>query len=362
VTIFQLIQKSQLRGVEVFTVQLSKHLEQLGHTVYLICLYSGDTDLDYSNTIKLNRSLHKRFYDISGWKQLAKLIKEKKPDLIQANAADTLKFAVFSKILFQWKRPLIYRNASKIGDYIHGKIQLFFNRFLMKNLDYVIPVSQSSGQDFLDNFHNALNKIQIIPIGLEKKEIMNFPDDLIQMKEKSPLILHVGGFSFEKNHTGLISIFEKIRAKYPLAQLVLVGNGKLVINIKQLVQEHGLSDSVHFLGYRNDVLEIMKGVDVFVLPSIIEGLPGVILEAMYCKTPVVAYNVGGISEVVKPNETGWLVDKNDEAGFVLAIEAALDKDKTELITDNAYKMVCSNYMNDEIAKQFEAVYKKVCQK
>jgi glycosyltransferase involved in cell wall biosynthesis len=360
--IFHLIQKSQLRGVEIFTTQLSKHLEQLGHKVYLICLYPGDADLDYPNIIKFNRPIGKRFYDIEGWRQLAKLIKERKPDLIQANAADTLKFAVFSKILFRWKHPLVYRNASKIGDYMHGKGQLLFNRLLIKNIDHIISVSQSSCLDFINFFHSASDHIQIIPIGIEKKEIMDFPSDLIKVKEKSFLILHVGGFSFEKNHVGLISIFKKFKEKHPQAKLVLVGSGPLETKIKQLVQDQNLSDSVHFLGYRNDVLEIMKGVDVFVLPSIIEGLPGVILEAMYCKTPVVAYNVGGISEVVKPDETGWLTDKNDESGFVSAIEETLKKYNEETIINNAYKMVCSEYMNEQIAKQFEAVYNKVCPK
>ena len=359
-TIFQIIQKSQLRGVEIFTSQLSKHLEQLGHTVCLISLYPGDAGLDFPNIIKLNRALRKRFYDISGWKQLAQLIKEKKPDIIQANAADTLKFAIFSKMLFAWKQPVVYRNASMISSYIHNPIQLLLNKILVRRLNYVVSVTKQCALDFVQTFKYDSHKNQIIPIGFEKKEILSFPQDLQALKKNTPLLLHVGGFTFEKNHVGLISIFEKIRLKYPQALLLLVGSGKLEPEIHQLVQQRNLGDSVHILGYRTDVLEIMKGVDVFVLPSIIEGLPGVILEAMYCKIPVVAYNVGGISEVVKPDETGWLVDKGDESGFVTAIEEALNKDKTSQISNKAYEMVCSQYLNEEIAKQFESVYYELC--
>jgi glycosyltransferase involved in cell wall biosynthesis len=239
---------------------------------------------------------------------------------------------------------------------------LVLNKFLIRQLDYVVSVSHQSANDYIRIFKSGSLKNQIIPTGFEKKEILNFPQDLKYLKDKIPLLLHVGGFTFEKNHTGLISIFEKFKFKCPSAQLLLVGSGKLESEIRQLVECKKLSDSVHFLGYRTDVLKIMKGVDVFVLPSIIEGLPGVILEAMYCKIPVVAYNVGGVSEVVKPNQTGWLVEKNDESGFISAIKETLNGNKTEQIIDNAYKIVCSEYMNEQISRKFEELYLTIIRK
>jgi glycosyltransferase involved in cell wall biosynthesis len=360
--IFQLIQKPQLRGVEVFTSQLSKHLEHLGHTVYLICLYQGDADLDYQRMIKLNRPLRKRFYDIKGWKHLANIIKEKNPDLIQVNAADTLKFGVFSKILFKWEQPIVYRNANKMGDFIKNRMHFFYNKFLVEHIDYTISVSDLCSVDFVRVFNYDTQKQQTTPIGIENKKINDFPSDLRYLKKKGPLLLNIAGFVPEKNHIGLIYIFEKVLLKYPSAQLLLIGKGKLEDNIRGIVCKRCLSDSIHFFGYRKDVLEIMKGVDVFVLSSLIEGLPGVILEAMYCKIPVIAYNVGGISEVIKPGETGWLINKDDEQGFVAAIGEALNYNEKESMINNAYKLICSKYMNSQIAKQFENTYQKLCQK
>jgi L-malate glycosyltransferase len=80
---------------------------------------------------------------------------------------------------------------------------------------------------------------------------------------------------------------------------------------------------------------------------------------MYCRTSVIAYNVGGISEVVKSGETGWLVKAGDEEGFVAAIEEVLHTSDLKLIRENAFKMVVTEYDNRVIAKRFLEVYERV---
>ncbi len=93
--IFQLIQKPQLRGAEMFAAQLSQELEKSGHTVFLIALFPGESVLPFSGTVlPLNRPIAKRWTDFEGWKQFAILIEQHQPDVIQCNAGDTLKFAV----------------------------------------------------------------------------------------------------------------------------------------------------------------------------------------------------------------------------------------------------------------------------
>jgi glycosyltransferase involved in cell wall biosynthesis len=96
---------------------------------------------------------------------------------------------------------------------------------------------------------------------------------------------------------------------------------------------------------------------VFLLPSLIEGLPGVILEAFATRLPVVSYNVGGIKEVVLDKETGFLIDKNNEIDFLKAINNCLSSDN-DLIKNNAYELVSKNYSNEAIAYKFLEFYKK----
>jgi glycosyltransferase involved in cell wall biosynthesis len=357
--IFQLIQKPQLRGAEIFASQLSANLQRMGDSVELISLFPGEFELPFEgHKITLDRPLNKRFFDLKGWRLLAELIKKNNPDIIQANAADTLKYAVFSKLIYRWKTPIIYRNANKMGDFIKSQFQFLLNSFLVNQTDFVISVSYECENDFKKTFGYPSSKIETVQIGVEPKNVGEFPMDLSAIKNSYPILVNVAGFVPEKNHKGLIYIFRDIVKNYPEAQLLLIGTGRLEGEIKTIVKTLGLSDNVKLLGSRTDVLEIVKASHVFLMPSLIEGLPAVILEAMYCRTPVIAYNVGGIGEVVKNGKTGWLIDKDKEEDFVSAIKSILtDQDNVHDIVDRAAQMVSEEFMNKQITKRFQAIYK-----
>jgi len=356
--ILQLIQKPQNRGAEMFTCQLSNHLIESGHEVKIVALFDDKIILPFNGEIiSLGGSSENRFLDIPAWKKLARIIREFNPDIIQANAGDTLKYVVFSKVIFGWKTPVISRNASEVGRYLKSPIQKKLNSFFYKNVDFVISVSQASKKDILIHFPFLNGKTTMIPVGLEAiseiKEINFKPED-------SQHIVHVGGFTFEKNHYGLLRIFKALVNSNQKCHLHLIGDGPLKTKIEREVKNMGLGSKVTFYGFVNNPLSYIKSANVFVLPSIIEGLPAVILEAMYCGTPVVAYDVGGISEIVENQATGWLIDKNDESGFKNAIKSVLYKsENNSILIRNAKKMVMDNYSNEVIADRFLDCYKDV---
>ncbi|KAB1155836.1 glycosyltransferase family 4 protein [Flavobacterium luteum] len=355
--IFQLIQKPQKRGAEIFAAQLSEQLQQLGHKVILISLFEGVCDLPFSGKIiHLNRPLSKRWYDFTAWKKLAQLVKEYKPDLVQCNAGDTLKFAVLSKLIFGWKSLIVARNASTVSGYIKSKSTKKINEFLYSKTDAIISVSEYSKKDLNQLFPATKNKTTVIPIGVEKQVIHK-----VDWKEanNTPFnIIHVGGFTFEKNHKGLLDIWELFLKKQPNAILHLFGDGLLRKEIEKIVEVKKLGSSILFYGWVTNPLDYIAKADVLVLPSIIEGLPGVILEAMYCKTVVVANNVGGISEIVKPNETGFLAEKGNEEEFASLMKKAIDSNTND-IANQAYSLVEENFSNEYIVQQFEKTYLKI---
>jgi glycosyltransferase involved in cell wall biosynthesis len=202
-----------------------------------------------------------------------------------------------------------------------------------------------------------IGKIQVIPNGLNTSHL---PTKLREFDSTAFNIAHVAGFSFEKNHLALLRIFKLIQDQIPSAKLWLVGDGPLKTSIEKDIENMNLRN-VHFTGSVINPLDYISSASVLVLPSIIEGLPGVILEAMYCKTPVVAYNVGGISEVVKSGKTGWLVKAGDESGFVASIKEVFEADQQLLnqIKANAYEMVLNHFDNRVIAQRFLEVYRKL---
>ena len=239
----------------------------------------------------------------------------------------------------------------------------FINGFFFKRTDQIISVSQKSADDFKTLFPKEAHKVVVIPIGIENHSSPPEKSEIF-LQEKltgNPTILHVGGFSFEKNHKGLLSIFTEFLQLSNDAELHLVGDGPLKNEIQSLVEKMGLNNKVHFYGFRKDAMAFMRNADLFVLPSIIEGLPGVILEAFYCKLPVVAYHVGGIGEVVMNDKTGRLIEAGNEQDFVKNMMESLEKNpNNEKIKEKAFELVNSLYLNDKIAVKFISTYSSLC--
>lgn len=104
---------------------------------------------------------------------------------------------------------------------------------------------------------------------------------------------HIGRFVYQKNHEFLIEVFKEVHKKVQNAKLVLIGTGVLEESIKQKIKNYGLCDAVLFLGKRNDISEILNAFDLFILPSLFEGLPLVLIEAQ----------ASGIKSLVSENVT-----------------------------------------------------------
>jgi glycosyltransferase involved in cell wall biosynthesis len=334
----------------------------MGHDVTVVCLLDGNAKLPFQGKlVNLKRPLAKRFFDVEGWKRLAEYIKENKPDIIQANAGDTLKFVALSKLFYRWKTPIVYRNANKVSDFITSRPKLVFNKFLVNQLQHIISVSELCRLDFIKTYSISPEKTTMIPIGIEAVTVdKTLSEDVLPYFSSAKVIVNVASLVPEKNHEALLRVASEVVKEYSDIKVLILGDGKLRESLQQKITTMGLEQHVVLLGYRSDVLSILSNADVFTLPSRIEGLPGVILEAFYCEVPVVSYNVGGISEVVKNNETGWLIDKDNEGEFIAAVKDALvNTAKTSQLKHNANQFVKKEFMNDSIAKKFAAAYTKV---
>ena len=358
--ILQIIQRSQLRGAEIFACQLSEQLQNQGHQVDMLVLF-GEKSSVFAFPLAfhfLEADEKSRWFDFKGYKKLSNFIKSGNYDIVQANAGDTLKYATLSRKLFGWKSTLVFRNANKISDFLKSLVKRKLNTWLMKEVDYVASVSEECMIDFKSTFPSFEQRIATLPIGVKTELALPYSSlNDIGINGEGPFIINVAGFVPEKNHVGLIKIFSKILVSFPTAKLLLVGEGKLKDSIAQLVDEMQIKDSVIFLGRRNDVLKIMGCCHAFVLPSLIEGLPAVILEAFTKKIPVVAYNIGGIKEIVINNKTGWLIEKNNEDEFIAALNESLSK-PTEQIKNSAYALAVEEYAIEVIALKFIKFYKQ----
>lgn len=355
--ILQLIQKPQRRGAEIFASQLSYALQQLDHEVLLISIFEGKGQLDFTGRqIHLQRPLSKRFIDYKGWSIFSKIITEFQPDIIQANAADTLKFAVFSKLFFRWKQPIIYRNANQMGNFIKNVWQKRFNQFLLNQVLGIASVSQASQDDLLKTFHFPSYQCKLIPIGIVSREIDEKLGEATSFQFNQPFLLQIGGLVPEKDPLGMLYIINSLQDKS--INLVFVGSGPLEGKLKQEIKRLRLQDRVQLIPNQVNIFPILSQATALVMSSKTEGLPGVILEAMYCMVPVIAYGVGGSPEVLKTGETGFCITPGDSNAFLSAIQTLLQlpSNQKNRILNNAQTLVQSTYTLDKISKDFEFFY------
>lgn len=356
--IVQLITRPQRRGAEIFAVQLAEQLLTLGHEVYVISILTGPGNLYFSgNFIHLDLPGNGKL-DIAGFRTLAAKINEIQPEIIQANAADTLLYAVAAKYFSTWDFRLVYRNANQISNFIRNKAQLIFNQLLHRQLDGVISVSEKSKEDYLTLFRPK--HVLAIPIGIDLQEIeLKLP--VVGKGEPQNHILFVGSLVPEKDPLGMLDIFRDLLPTHPDLKLKFLGSGPLEEKLSNKIKLERLEETVEIIPSQSNIFPILSQAQVLCMPSKIEGLPGVILEAMYCQIPVIAYNVGGIGEVVKNKETGWLVEAGDSQAFKDSILEVINSPASELekITTAAQSLVLKNYQINQIAKEFEKFYHTV---
>ncbi|EAZ82459.1 glycosyltransferase family 4 protein [Algoriphagus machipongonensis] len=355
--IIQLVQKPQARGAEIFTTWLCEELKDLGHQVLLVSLFEGNFELPFSGKlIRLNRKKENRFCDYTGWKKFNEIVQDFKPDLVQANGGDTLKFAVFSRKLFLGSYRLVFNNGGLVSTYLTSLGHRVFNRFLFRNTDAFVSVSNYTKQD-LDQFLEANKKHKMIPIGIQ----IPFFDHLASMSP-FPVIVQISGFTHEKNHQGTLRIFRCFQEKHPTSQLWFIGDGPEKATIEAEVEKLGFNSQIKFLGSLSQPFNWIPDNAILILPSISEGLPAVLLEAFFARIPVVAYGIGGIPEVLVDRKNGFLVNPKDEDQFYESLEQCLHMDEVtkKSLLDRAQKTVEENYTIAQVAKKYLDFYSELC--
>lgn len=351
-----LIQRSQARGAEIFASHLGEALIQRGHEVGLITVFEGDFDLPFSGkTHHLNRNPSRRFFDFGAWKAINVIVRSFNPDIVQAMGADTLKFMVFSKLVFGWKGKMIFYNGSVISRYIRSNSVKLFNQWLYKRIDGIVAVSKASKLDFESLFSFRFLH-EVIPVGILIPEKVSMKDPF-----PDPVLVHIGGFTFEKNHPELLRVFSGMLAKKPESNLLMIGDGPLRSQIEELAKQKGLAHAVSYLGAHQDPFSLVPKNAILVLPSKIEGMPAVIGEAFIHRIPVVAYDVGAVSELVKTNHTGWLIPADEPGKMVEAILELAELSSNELtgILDVAEQFARENLDIKQVALKYEEFFGKV---
>ena len=191
--------------------------------------------------------------------------------------------------------------------------------------DYIVAVSEEVRKDYIRTYKVKEDKICTIYNYCNKEQIeefiKNYDIDEQDKKifENSKVVITVGKLKKQKGQWHLIRAFKNVVEKNKDAKLIILGTGELEEYLKTLVKEMNLENYVYILGHKNkNVYTYMKKSDIFVMPSLFEGMPNVILEAMECGLPIIATDCyGGNREIVEPKYHGETKDvKKCEYGIL----------------------------------------------
>jgi glycosyltransferase involved in cell wall biosynthesis len=170
----------------------------------------------------------------------------------------------------------------------------------------------------------------------------------------------VGRLRQEKGYSILLDAAVLVRARRPDIKFVIVGDGEQAASLRQKAGRLGLSSTVLFTGARQDVESLLGIMDLFVLPSLWEGLPTVILESMACGVPVVATDIPGTRELITTGQTGWLARPGDPMSLAACIlEALSNPARCAEIVKTARQDVVPHFSMQHIADQYEQIYQRL---
>jgi glycosyltransferase involved in cell wall biosynthesis len=366
--VLHLITRRQRRGAEVFAGDLADALVHRGHDVLVAGLYDADaTPLipERAAWTDLDARAGSRF----SARTLGKVIREVRsfhPDLVQANGSDTLKYSALTKCVTRARWPLVYRNISVASRWLRNRPHRALSRWMVGYVDHVAAVSEVCRDDFLTTYGIADDRVTMIPRAIRipghvaTREAREQLVALTGIPGDAEVLMHVGSFSEEKNHAWLVDAFAAIRARRPGAHLVLLGDGALRARVAALVAERGLRQHVHLLGTRRDADVLVAAADALVLPSLVEGIPGVVLEAGAQAVPAVATDVGGVREAIRDGQTGLLVRSGDLEAFVASAVALLeDPARRRRMGAAAREFVRARFDLETIVDQYEALYHRL---
>ena len=364
-------------AIELFNIPNIKLLIDIGYEVQVACNFDDRSSLSDEKVAILKdklTSMGVKYHNIpferqplkpaniNAYTQLKALIDSEKFDLIHCHtpvggiitrlAAASSRKKNGTKVIYTAHGFHFFKGAPLINWLIYFTAEKFCSYFT----DTLITINK-------EDFANAENKLSAkkvcyVPgVGVDtdyfvgtrgkREELLSE----ISADENSIILLSIGELSDRKNHSVSIKALSQIDNKN--LHLVIAGTGEKRDEFLSLAKELGVDGRVHLLGFRTDVAELLKSADIFLFPSIQEGLPVALMEAMSCGLPVICSEIRGNTDLI--NDTcGILCPATDDVAFKVAIEKLIGDDALrKSMSEKAFKeskkydiAIIENYMKD----------------
>lgn len=242
---------------------------------------------------------------LSGARQLAKILVEEKIDLVHAHMVHANIMVRLARLLAPGVRTIC--TVHSVAEADEGSFKLWIEDLVYRGTEVLTDLTTCVCRRGIERHLNAQasskNKIVYVPNGIDVSKWSLRPESRQKLRQELGISdqfvwLTVSRLRPEKDHANMIRAFKLHLESCETDRLLIVGDGEMLDKTKILARELGISQQVQFLGLRSDIVEIMSAADGFVMSSIREGMPIVLLEAVLCGLPVAATDVGGVIDIV----------------------------------------------------------------
>lgn len=282
--------------------------------------------------------------------KLAAIMRQKKANLVMST--------LFYADIMSAAATILYKPKALVSwEVITGQLhphQILLYKMFARRFDMVAAVSNSIHPFIISGRGQAADKIKTIYYGVDLEK---YAPAQSRADKQEFVFGTVARLVYQKGHEYLLEAIPQVLKKFPKTRWQFAGTGPLETELRGKARELRVEHAVEFLGNRSDVPEVLKNFDAFVLPSLWEGFPNVILEAMARQKPIIATTVEGTVELVVDGVTGRLVPKCDANALAAAMLEFLNSPQLiDLYGQNGRQRVEQHFSLRKQVEEFEALY------
>jgi len=310
--------------------------------------------------------------DITALIRLHRYLKKKKIDIIHSQLPYS---NIIAKIIGKLNGKIVINtevNTKKDISKGFTKITVFIDKITFFLADFIICNAKAVEKSFFSKKEsteyskNILLKrkhatiyygldIESIKEKIKKHSIKTIKKEL-NIKNDEIIISNIGSLTKQKGQKNLILAIKKLKEKYNI-KCFIVGDGILRKDLELLIKSLNLNNNVELLGYRKNILSILKITDIFVFPSLWEGLPNTLLNVAIAEIPMIASDLPGIKEIIKNNESGFIVPINNVKILAKSIENLItNKSLQKKFIKNANLIIKKRFDMRKTVKNLEEIY------
>ncbi|MBN2012757.1 glycosyltransferase family 4 protein [candidate division KSB1 bacterium] len=347
-------------GGEVWMITAAKELVRRGHELTIVCRPDAAMRpyAEASDARVAPMTIRGDFYP-GTILRTRQLLQEYNIDIILTNMDKELRFAALAARLCH-RPPVIARKG--IDHPLKNKLHYrwTYNRLATA----VIANSQATKQTLLnsapwldgDRVHVIYNGID--PELYAPERTKNIRSEL-GMPDDAPVIGFVGRLNVQKGIEYLLEGFRKAIEQIPTMHLLLVGEGNLHEDVVAFAEKHNLKDRIHPVGFRDDIPNVMRTIDLCVLPSLWEGFGIVLIEAMAAGKPCITTRISSMPEIVRDGKSGLVVPPRDPDALAVAIRTIMsDNELANQMGETGRQDVLEKYTISRMIEQYELIFQR----